>query len=82
MQGRLAIEMAVRALEGRLEVRHAGPKIAIVTPDQGSSAIIESSLAPASFVPVFSLPAESGTASGNCDGSPVGMHPMAVQAWC
>jgi protein TorT len=65
MQGRLAIEMAVRALEGRLEVRHAGPKIAIVTPDQGSSAIIESSLAPASFVPVFSLPAESGTASGN-----------------
>ncbi len=65
MQGRLAIEMAVRSLEGSLEVRHAGPKIAIVTPDQGSDAIIESSLAPASFVPVFSLGAESRNASGN-----------------
>ncbi|RYI02920.1 MAG: TMAO reductase system periplasmic protein TorT [Acetobacteraceae bacterium] len=58
IQGRLALEMAVRALEGSLEVRHAGPLISIVTPDTAGEAVVESSLAPASFVPVFSLAAE------------------------
>jgi protein TorT len=57
LQGRLAIEMAVRALEGRLEVRHAGPQIRTVTPETAGSAVVEGSLAPASFVPVFSLDA-------------------------
>lgn len=61
MQGRLAIEMAVRALEGSLTVRHAGPQIVLVTPDRGGDAIIESSLAPASFVPVFTLEPDTST---------------------
>lgn len=72
MQGRLAIEMAVRALEGRLDVRHAGPPISIVTPGTSGAAVVESSLAPASFVPVFSMTAQGrsadspqDTASGN-----------------
>lgn len=55
VQGRLAIEMAVRALEGTLEVRHAGPAIRVVTPETATREVIEGSLAPASFVPVFSL---------------------------
>lgn len=55
VQGRLAVEMAVRALEGRLEVRHAGPAVRVVTPDTTGPSVTEGSLAPASFVPVFSL---------------------------
>lgn len=61
MQGRLAIEMAVRALEGSLTVRHAGPPISIVTPETAGSAVVAGSLAPASFVPVFTL-SPDGTA--------------------
>jgi protein TorT len=56
VQGRLAIEMAVRALEGTLEVRHAGPPIWVVTPETATREVIAGSLAPASFIPVFSLP--------------------------
>jgi protein TorT len=55
IQGRLAMEMAVRALEGSLAVRHAGPPISTVTPDTAGKAVVDSSLAPASFVPVFTL---------------------------
>lgn len=55
VQGRLSIEMAVRALEGSLQIRHAGPPIWIVTPETASLAVTDGSLAPASFVPVFSL---------------------------
>ena len=55
IQGRLAIEMAVRAVEGSLTVRHAGPPISLVTPEDAGSAFLDGSLAPASFVPVFSL---------------------------
>lgn len=55
LQGRLSVEMAVRALEGRLTVAHAGPPILVVTPDNIDTAQIDGSLAPASFVPVFSL---------------------------
>lgn len=57
LQGRLSIEMAVRALEGRLTTRHAGPPVWTVTPATAGAEVIEGSLAPASFVPVFSLPA-------------------------
>lgn len=55
VQGRMAIEMAVRALEGSLATRHAGPPISVVTPETSGRDVIEGSLAPASFVPVFSL---------------------------
>lgn len=60
LQGRLSVEMAVRALEGRLEVPHAGPPILIVTQDSIDTAVIDGSLAPASFVPVFSMEAGAG----------------------
>lgn len=58
LQGRLSIEMAVRALEDRLTTRHAGPPVWTVTPATASAEVIEGSLAPASFVPVFALEAE------------------------
>lgn len=58
LQGRLAIEMAVRAIEGSLSVRHAGPRIQLVDRADIEQAevnrgLVENSLAPASFVPVF-----------------------------
>jgi periplasmic protein TorT len=60
LQGRLSVEMAVRALEGRLEVTHAGPPIQLVMPDNITGTLINDSLAPASFVPVFSLESSVG----------------------
>jgi len=53
VQGRLAVEMAVRAIEGKLTVPHAGPHIQIVTSDSVTTIGTEGSLAPASFVPIF-----------------------------
>lgn len=55
VQGKLAIEMAVRAIEGTLEVRHAGPKIQLVTSDMVNNTDLAETLAPASFIPVFEL---------------------------
>lgn len=55
VQGRLSVEMAVRAIEKRLTVVHAGPRIQLVTPDTIDSIGAAGSLAPASFVPVFSF---------------------------
>lgn len=60
MQGRLSIEMAVRALEGSLDITHAGPAISVVTRETSGPDVIEGSLAPASFAPVFSLEASEG----------------------
>lgn len=57
MQGKLSVEMAVRALEDTLTVRHAGPAIVVVTGQTIDEIGAEGSLAPASFVPVFSLEA-------------------------
>lgn len=54
LQGRLSIEMAVRALEGTLTVVHAGPAITVVDATTIDSVGAEGSLAPASFSPVFS----------------------------
>ncbi|EYD78118.1 hypothetical protein Rumeso_00286 [Rubellimicrobium mesophilum DSM 19309] len=58
LQGRLAVEMAVRALEGSLVTVHAGPAIVIVTQDNAPEVGPAESLAPASFVPVFQVQAE------------------------
>ena len=55
LQGRLAIDQAVRILEGTLTVAHAGPAIVMVTPDNIDEVGNEESLAPASFSPVFTL---------------------------
>lgn len=53
LQGRLAIEQAVRALDGKLTIRHAGPEIQVYSIDDISGMKIEDTLAPATFVPVF-----------------------------
>ena len=55
MQGRLSVEMAVRALEGRLEVAQAGPVILAVTPETVDEIGSEGSLAPATFEAVFAF---------------------------
>ena len=55
LQGRLAIEMATRAVEGSLEIRHAGPAIVTVTGDSLDLLGTDASLAPASFIPVFEV---------------------------
>ena len=62
VQGRLAVEMAVRAIEGKLTVPHAGPQIRIVTADTVAAIGTEGSLAPASFVPVFAMPRDPADA--------------------
>jgi protein TorT len=55
LQGRLAIEQAVRALEGKLEVRHAGPRIVTITSENIEEIGTAGTLAPAAFVPVFEV---------------------------
>lgn len=55
LQGRLAIELAVRAIEGKLTIRHAGPRIITITSENITSIGALQSLAPASFVPVFEV---------------------------
>lgn len=53
LQGRLAIDQAIRILEGKLIVKHAGPAIQMVTPENVDIIGPEQSLAPASFSPTF-----------------------------
>ena len=53
MQGRLAIDQAVRLLEGKPVVEHAGPRIVVIDPASIDSLALENSLAPAWFNPVF-----------------------------
>ena len=53
LQGRLAVEMAVRAIEGKLRTKHAGPEIRVFDRNALQTEVLEQSLAPASFVPVF-----------------------------
>lgn len=53
LQGRLAIELAVRAIEGKLTIVHAGPAIVTLRPENIDAIGTGESLAPASFVPVF-----------------------------
>lgn len=53
LQGRLAVEMAVRAIEGSLRVKHAGPAIRVFDTGTAEEDLLGQTLAPASFVPVF-----------------------------
>lgn len=53
LQGRLGIDQAVRVLEGRLEVRHAGPEIRLVRKENVDEIGARDSLAPATFSPTF-----------------------------
>lgn len=52
-QGRLGIEQAVRVLEGKLDIKHAGPAIRLVDADNVDIIGSEGSLAPATFTPTF-----------------------------
>lgn len=56
LQGRMAIEFAVRALEGSLVHTDAGPQIRAIRAEDLSRAQLAETLAPASFVPVFKFP--------------------------
>ncbi len=56
MQGRISIDQAVRILEGRSFVKHAGPQILMVNEDNWQDINISDSLAPASFLPSFIWP--------------------------
>lgn len=53
LQGRMAIEFAVRTLEDKLVVRHAGPVILSVDRTSIDGWPLGESLAPASFTPAF-----------------------------
>ena len=65
MQGRLAVEMAVRALEGSLTVVHAGPRIVTVTPDTIDQIGPDGSLAPANFSARFTAGPEQAPSSSD-----------------
>lgn len=56
IQGQLAIEMAVRAIEGRLIYSHAGPRIQVVESGNVDDVGTTGSLAPATFTPLFQVP--------------------------
>lgn len=55
MQGKIAIDQAVRALEGSLSVSHAGPAIQVVDHTNVGGLVIGDSLAPAWFKPTFEV---------------------------
>lgn len=55
LQGRLAIDQAIRVLEGKLTVPHAGPAIRMVTPGNVDVIGPEESLNPAWFSPTFTV---------------------------
>ncbi len=55
IQGRLAVDEAVRVIEGSLEYAHAGPIIEMVDKDSVKSLDMTTTLAPDSFKPTFSV---------------------------
>lgn len=56
MQGRMAIDQAIRALEGTLENRHIGPSIVVVDKGNIDQIDLGDSLAPGWFEPRFAVP--------------------------
>ncbi len=56
MQGRISIDQAVRVLEGRDIVKHAGPQIKMIDQFNWQQIDISDSLAPPSFMPTFVWP--------------------------
>lgn len=55
VQGRVAIDQAVRILEGKDYTKHAGPELYVIDSTNIDSFHYESSLAPAAFKPTFSV---------------------------
>ena len=56
LQGRISIDQAVRILEGREVIRHAGPQIQMIDQDNWQDFDISNSLSPPSFLPTFVWP--------------------------
>lgn len=55
IQGRVAIDQAVRLLEGKDLTRHVGPKIFVVDPSNYKTVRFDDILPPASFKPTFEV---------------------------
>ncbi len=55
IQGRIAVDQAVRILEGKPYVKHVGPKIFVITKDNIGETSRDAVLPPDSFQPVFSV---------------------------
>jgi len=55
VQGRIAIDQAVRILEGKEYVKHVGPKIFVVDPQNINDVSRENILPPEGYKPVFSV---------------------------
>lgn len=55
IQGRIAVDQAVRILEGKPYVKHVGPKIFVITKDNLANTPREAVLPPEGFQPVFSV---------------------------
>jgi protein TorT len=53
IQGRIAVDQAVRILEGKDHIKHVGPALFVVTADNIKDFDTASTLAPASFRPTF-----------------------------
>jgi protein TorT len=56
LQGKIAIDQAIRAIEGSLAIRHAGPQITVIDSAAIDGLDIGQSLAPAWFKPTFVVP--------------------------
>lgn len=56
LQGRIAIDQAIRAIEGTLVHRHVGPPVEVIDRKNVMSLDLEKSLAPAWFKPTFNVP--------------------------
>lgn len=56
LQGRIAVDQAIRAIEGTLIRRHIGPRVEMVDRQNVMSLDLEESLAPAWFKPTFNVP--------------------------
>lgn len=55
LQGRIAIDQAIRAIEGTLSYRHVGPPLQVIDRTNVQSLDLERSLAPAWFKPTFEV---------------------------
>lgn len=56
IQGRIAVDQAVRLLENQEVVKHVGPKIFVVSKDNIGSVAREAILPPENYTPVFQVP--------------------------
>ena len=55
IQGRIAIDQAVRLLEGKDVIKHVGPKIFVVDSSNIKTVKLTDILPPANFRPVFDV---------------------------